>query len=250
IGYIEAHGTGTQLGDPIEVQALTKAFRATTDKKNFCGLGSLKTNIGHLDTAAGIAGLIKTTLALKHKQLPPNLHFETPNPQIDFANSPFYVNPTLTQWSTNGLPRRAGVSSFGFGGTNIHVVMEEAPELVTEAGPGRPWNLVVLSARSERALQTASANLKDHLQQHPDLNLDDVAYTYQVGRKAFRERQALVCSDLQDCIEVLESNDRRRVLRGTSFEDHDPFVVFMFPGQGAQHVNMAGELYRTEQTFK
>lgn len=250
IGYIEAHGTGTQLGDPIEVLALTKAFRSTTDKKGFCGLGSLKTNIGHLDTAAGVAGLIKTALALKHKQLPPCLHFEEPNPQIDFANSPFYVNTALTEWKTNGLPRRAGVSSFGFGGTNIHVVMEEPPEIVAEAGPGRPWNLVVLSARSERALQTASANLKDHLRQHPDLNMNDVAHTYQVGRKAFRERQAIVCSDLQDCVEVLESSDRRRVLRGTSFEDHEPFVVFMFPGQGAQHVNMAAELYRTEQTFK
>jgi acyl transferase domain-containing protein/long-subunit acyl-CoA synthetase (AMP-forming)/acyl carrier protein len=248
IGYIEAHGTGTQLGDPIEVQALTKAFRATTEKKGFCGLGSLKTNIGHLDTAAGIAGLIKTALALKHKQLPPSLHFEEPNPQIDFANSPFYVNTTLTEWKTDGLPRRAGVSSFGFGGTNIHVVMEEPPEIVADAGPGRDWNLVVLSARSERALQATSANLKDHLERHSDLNMNDVAYTCQVGRKAFRERQAIVCHSLQDCLEVLESNDQRRILSGTTSDD--PFVVFMFPGQGAQHVNMAVELYRTEQTFK
>ncbi|HEU4796952.1 MAG TPA: type I polyketide synthase, partial [Pyrinomonadaceae bacterium] len=149
----------------------------------------------------------------------------------------------------NGLPRRAGVSSFGFGGTNVHVVMEEAPEIVSEPGPGRPSNLVVLSARSERALETAATNLKHHLQRHPDLNFHDVAYTYQVGRKAFRERQAIVCSDLQDCVQTLETNDRRRILRGTSF-DEEPFVVFMFPGQGAQHVNMAGELYRTEQTFK
>ncbi len=250
IGYVEAHGTGTQLGDPIEVQALTKAFRATTDKKNYCGIGSLKTNIGHLDTAAGIAGLIKTALALKHKQLPPTLHFEEPNPQIDFSNSPFFVNATLTEWKANGLPRRAGVSSFGFGGTNIHVAMEEAPEIVTDPGPGRPWNLIVQSARSERALDAASTNLKDHLRQHACLNISDVAYTYQVGRKSFRERQAIVCSDLQDCVDVLESNDRRRILRGTSFDDHEPFIVFMFPGQGAQHLNMAAELYRTEQTFK
>lgn len=248
VGYIEAHGTGTQLGDPIEVQALTKAFRATTDKKEFCALGSLKTNIGHLDTAAGIAGLIKTSLALKHRQLPPSLHFEEANPQIDFANSPFYVNTTLTDWNTNGLPRRAGVSSFGFGGTNIHVVMEEPPEIVADAGPGRPWNLVVLSARSERALETAGANLADHLRGNSDLNMNDVAYTCQVGRKAFRERQAIVSSSLQDCVEVLESNDRRRILTGTAGDD--PVVVFMFPGQGAQHVNMAAELYRTEQTFK
>ena len=150
IGYVEAHGTGTRLGDPIEVQALTKAFRATTDKKVFCGLGSIKTNIGHLDTAAGVAGLIKTVLALKHKQLPPSLHFEKPNPQIDFVNSPFYVNSTLKEWNVNGLPRRAGVSSFGLGGTNVHVVIEEPPEPLADPGPGRPWNLLVLSARTEQ----------------------------------------------------------------------------------------------------
>lgn len=250
IGYVEAHGTGTQLGDPIEVQALTKAFRATTDKKGFCGLGSIKTNIGHLDTAAGAAGLIKTALALKHKQLPPSLHFEMPNPQIDFFNSPFYVNTTLAEWKVNGLPRRAGVSSFGLGGTNIHVVIEEPPELLADPGPGRPWNLLVLSARTERALAAASINLKEHLQQHSDLNMSDVAYTYQIGRKTFLERQAIVCSDLQDCIQVLETGDRRRILRGTPSDDPAPLFVFMFPGQGSQHVNMAAELYHTEQTFK
>ncbi len=250
IGYVEAHGTGTQLGDPIEVQALTKAFRATTDKQQFCGLGSLKTNVGHLDTAAGVAGLIKTALALAHKQLPPSLHFEDPNPQIDFVNSPFYVNTTLADWKTNGLPRRAGVSSFGFGGTNVHVVMEEPPETIADNGPCRPWSLVVLSARSERALAEAGANLKHHLEERAHLNLSDVAYTYQVGRRTFRERQAFVCSDLQDCVQALETGDRRRVSRGTPFDDQEPFVVFMFPGQGAQHVNMGAELYRTEQTFK
>ena len=248
ITYIEAHGTATPLGDPIEVQALTKAFRASTGRKGFCGLGSIKTNIGHLDTAAGIAGLIKTVLALKHKQLPPSLHFEEPNPQIDFVNSPFYVNTTLAEWKANGLPRRAGVSSFGLGGTNVHVVVEEPPELLADPGPGRPWNLLVLSARTERALTAAGGNLKEHLQQHSDLNMSDVAYTCQIGRKTFRERQAIVCSDLQDCMEALD--DRRRVLRGTSSDDQAPFVVFMFPGQGSQHVNMAAELYRTEQTFK
>jgi amino acid adenylation domain-containing protein len=250
IGYVEAHGTGTPLGDPIEVKALTKAFRATTDKKAFCGLGSIKTNIGHLDTAAGVAGLIKTVLALKHKQLPPSLHFEKPNPQIDFVNSPFYVNSTLKEWKVNGLPRRAGVSSFGLGGTNVHVVVEEPPEPLAGPGPGRPWNLLVLSARTERALAAAGVNLKEHLQQHSDLNMSDVAYTCQIGRKTFRERQAIVCSDLQDCMQVLETGDRHRILRGTPFDDRAPFLVFMFPGQGSQHVNMAAELYRTEQAFK
>ena len=250
ITYVEAHGTGTLLGDPIEVQALTKAFRATTDKKGFCGLGSIKTNIGHLDTAAGVAGLIKATLALKHKRIPPSLNFEAPNPQIDFANSPFYVNNTLTDWKRNGHRRRAGVSSFGFGGTNIHVVLEESPETTADDGAVRPWNLIVLSAQTEPALATASDNLKDHLEQNSELNLSDVAYTYQIGRKTFRERQAIVCSDLKDCVQALESGDRRRVLRGTASDDQVPYVVFMFPGQGAQHVNMAAELYRTEQTFK
>ncbi len=248
ITYVEAHGTATPLGDPIEVQALTKAFRATTDKKGFCGLGSIKTNIGHLDTAAGVAGLIKTTLALKHKRLPPSLHFEKPNPQIDLANSPFYVNTTLSEWKCNGVPRRAGVSSFGLGGTNVHVVVEEPPETVADPGPGRPWNLLVMSARTERALAAAGANLREHLQQHSDLNMSDVAYTCQIGRKTFHERQAIVCSDLQDCVQAL--GDRRRILRGTPHDDQAPLLVFMFPGQGSQHVNMAAELYRTEQTFK
>ena len=194
--------------------------------------------------------MIKTTLALKHKRIPPSLNFEEPNPQIDFANSPFFVNHTLADWKRNGYPRRAGVSSFGFGGTNIHVVLEEPPEIAVDAGPGRSWNPVVLSAQTEQALSAANANLKDHLKQNPELNLSDVAYTYQVGRKTFRERQAIVCRDLEDCVQALESGDRHRVLQGTVSDDEEPYVVFMFPGQGAQHVNMAAELYRTEQTFK
>ena len=147
ISYIEAHGTATPLGDPIEIAALTQAFSQSTDKKGFCAIGSLKTNLGHLDTAAGVAGLIKTVLALQNKMLPPSLHFETPNPKIDFANSPFYVNTTLTEWITNNTPRRAGVSSFGIGGTNAHVILEEAP--VFEQGSrgageqGRNYSFVV-----------------------------------------------------------------------------------------------------------
>jgi acyl transferase domain-containing protein/long-subunit acyl-CoA synthetase (AMP-forming)/acyl carrier protein len=249
IGYVEAHGTGTPLGDPIEVQALSRAFRASTDRKVFCGLGSIKTNIGHLDTAAGVAGLIKTALALQHKLLPPSLHFEQPNPQIDFANSPFYVNTSLTQWDSNGQARRAGVSSFGLGGTNVHVVMEEAPA-DAPSGPARPWNLLVLSARSEQALAAANANLKTHLKLHPELEMADVAYTHQVGRKPFPERQVIVCRDVEDSLKVLETGDSKRILTASLRDDEEPFVVFMFPGQGAQHVNMAAELYQTEQTFR
>ena len=159
ITYVEAHGTGTVMGDPIEVAALTQAFRAGTQAKEFCAIGSVKTGIGHLDTAAGVAGLIKTVLALKNKELPPSLHYQQPNPVIDFANSPFYVNSTLSEWTTNdGAPRRAGVSSFGIGGTNAHVIVEEAPQ-VEPAGTVRPLHLIVLSAKTGSALQTTARNL-------------------------------------------------------------------------------------------
>src|SRR5262249_25868103 len=151
ITYVETHGTATALGDPIEVAALTQAFRAATDKRGFCAIGSVKTNIGHLDTAAGVAGLIKTVLALKNRQIPASLHFELPNPQIDFASSPFYVNTELQQWESQGTPRRAGVSSFGIGGTNAHLILEEAPEMEpSQVVEG--WQLLLLSARSDRAL--------------------------------------------------------------------------------------------------
>ena len=143
ISYIEAHGTATPIGDPIEIAALTQAFSQSTDKKGFCAIGSLKTNLGHLDTAAGVAGLIKTVLALQNKMLPPSLHFETPNPKIDFANSPFYVNTTLKEWITNNTPRRAGVSSFGIGGTNAHVIVEEAPVLGREQAAGSRGEIII-----------------------------------------------------------------------------------------------------------
>ncbi|PHK32285.1 polyketide synthase, partial [Nostoc linckia z15] len=170
ISYVEAHGTATPLGDPIEIKALTQAFNATTNGKNFCAIGSVKTNIGHLDTAAGVTGLIKTVLALKHQQIPPSLHFEKANPEIDFANSPFYVNTKLSEWQTKGFPRRAGVSSFGVGGTNAHVILEEAP-VIEESSASRPWQLILLSAKTSTALETATANLAAHLQQNPDINL-------------------------------------------------------------------------------
>ncbi len=159
IQYIEAHGTGTPLGDPIEVEALTQAFRQTTDKTGFCALGSVKTNIGHLDAAAGVVGLIKTALALHHRQIPPTLHFTAPNPKIDFANSPFQVVSQLTPWeSHNGTPRRAGVSCFGVGGTNAHVVLEEAPAQASVTG-SRPLQLITISAKTLPALEQATAQL-------------------------------------------------------------------------------------------
>ncbi|MBW4609141.1 MAG: acyltransferase domain-containing protein [Hassallia sp. WJT32-NPBG1] len=248
ITYIEAHGTGTSLGDPIEVAALTQAFRANTQQKGFCAIGSVKTNIGHLDTAAGVAGLIKTVLALKHQQIPPSLHFETPNPQIDFANSPFYVNNKLSQWQTNGIPRRAGVSSFGIGGTNAHVILEEAPVLE----PGRReegYQLLVLSAKTSTALEIATANLANYFQQKPHLNLADVAYTLGVGRKAFDHRRFLVCRNLDDAVKVLKSPDNSQVFTHYQKPCHRP-VVFMFPGQGSQYADMGRELYENQPIFR
>jgi len=282
ISYIEAHGTATPLGDPIEMAALTQAFNQTTDKKGFCAIGSVKTNIGHLDTAAGVAGLIKTVLALQHKMLPPSLHFETPSPKIDFANSPFYVNTTLTEWLTNNnTPRRAGVSSFGMGGTNAHVILEETPvqlkrsqcvaEPVLKTGfPSQAsgvgvspveatgvqkskvkseYLLLCLSAKSEKALDSAAANLATHLKEHPELNLGDLAYTLNSGRRGFNHRRMLICHESEDAIKALSSLAAQQVFTNYT-EITERSVVFMFPGQGSQYVNMAREIYQTETVFK
>ncbi len=248
INYIEAHGTGTALGDPIEIAALTKVFRASTEKKGFCAIGSVKTNIGHLDAAAGIAGLIKTVLALQHQSIPPSLNFNEPNPQIDFAHGPFYVNTKLTEWKAGLTPRRAGVSSLGMGGTNAHVVLEEAPVLPAST-PSRPWQLLLLCAKTESALETATENLAQHLRQNPHLNLADVAYTLQVGRREFNYRRILVCQTIDDTVKLLESLEPQQVFTHYQ-EPSDRPVVFMFPGQGSQYVDMGKELYQSEPKFQ
>ncbi len=248
ISYIEAHGTATPLGDPIEVAALTKVFRSQTDRKNFCAIGSVKTNIGHLDAAAGVAGLIKTALSLERKQLPPSLNFSEPNPKLELETSPFYVNTKLQEWPANGLPRRAGVSCFGVGGTNAHVVLEEAPATQNSA-PLRPYELLVLSARSPEALDQASANLAAHLKEHPDANIADVAFTLQVGRHMFEHRRAAVCCDTRDAAALVSSRDSKRVCTSVRRGEDIP-VVFLFPGQGSQYVNMGADLYRTEPVFR
>src|SRR5579885_2479769 len=204
ISYIEAHGTATMLGDAVELAAMQKAFGLSTQKKGFCAIGSVKPNIGHLDRASGVAGLIKTSLALHHKQLPPSLNFERTSPDIDLANSPFYVNTQLAQWPAHGAPRRAGVSSFGLGGTNAHVVLEEAPALAP-VSQSRPWQLLLLSAKTAPALKTAAGNLQHYLEQHPEANLADIAYTLQVGRSAFNYRQIAVCQDSAGAIKALQS---------------------------------------------
>jgi len=248
VTYIEAHGTATPLGDPIEISALTQVFRAQTEKRGFCAIGSVKTNVGHLDAAAGVAGFIKTILSLKHGLLPPSLHFERPNPRIDFANSPFYVNTELREWTTNGIPRRAGVSSFGIGGTNAHVVLEEAPKR-EDSEPTRPWQLLVLSAKTSTALDKVTENLVRYFKGYPHLNLADVSYTLQVGRRAFTHRRVAVCKSLEDAAAVLERRNPDRVRTGISHEQGRR-VVFMFPGQGAQYVNMGKELYESEAPFR
>jgi len=241
ITYIEAHGTGTELGDPIEIAALTKAFRATTEKNGFCAIGSVKTNFGHTDAAAGVAALIKTVLALKHRLLPPSLHFEQANPQIDFAKSPFYVNTTLSEWKIEGTPRRAGVSSFGIGGTNAHVILEEAPTQAPSGSTSRPWQLLVISAKTPSALETATARLARYLDQHQDVKFADVAYTLSQARRAFKHRRMLVCQNLEEA---------RTELGSTGDAQEQRTVVFMFSGQGAQYVNMALELYQHEPSFR
>ncbi|HEY0783141.1 MAG TPA: type I polyketide synthase, partial [Thermoanaerobaculia bacterium] len=251
ITYLEAHGTGTLLGDPIEVAALTQAFRAGTDKRGFCALGSLKTNIGHLDTAAGVAGLIKTALCLHHKQLPAILHFQRPNPKIDFAGSPFFVNTELRDWTVDGFPRRAGVSSLGMGGTNTHMVLEEAPE-AAPSSPSRPFQLLLLSAKTETALETATSRLSEALRGVADEGeapFADVAYTLQVGRGAFAFRRMLVADGAEEAADVLGSRDPERLVDGYAEAGERP-LAFLFSGQGAQYPDMGRGLYATEEVFR
>jgi acyl transferase domain-containing protein len=247
ISYIETHGTGTELGDPIEIAALTQAFQATTSRKGFCAIASVKTNIGHLDAAAGVMGLIRAVLALEHRELPPSLHFESANPKIDFANSPFYVNAALSKWK-GPAPHRAGVSSFGIGGTNAHVILEEAPAATTAAS-SRPQQLVLLSARSPEALETATRNLAESLKDRPGLGLADVAFTLSVGRRRFNHARMLVCRDIQDAVNALEHVDAGRAFTQEQQPLERP-VAFMFPGQGNQHVNMGLDLYQSETSFR
>jgi amino acid adenylation domain-containing protein len=247
ISYIEAHGTATPLGDPIEVAALTQVFRASTAKKGFCALGTAKTNVGHLDVAAGVAGLIKTALSMKHRQLPGVLHYKRPNPKLDLENSPFFVNSSLREWtSTDGGPLRAGVSSFGVGGTNAHVVLEEAPEFVSKPSP-RPYQLIGWSAKSEEATRSQRKRLSAHFSES-STSLADAAYTLQTGREGYGWRDFVVARDEAEAREALEKEaakpvDAHRVGAGKE-------VVFMFPGQGSQYVGMGEEIYRSEAVFR
>ena len=243
IGYVEAHGTGTILGDPIEISALTEVFRDSTKRRGFCGIGSVKSNFGHLSCAAGVAGLIKTILSLEHGAIPPTVHFTAPNPAIDLAAGPFYVTRKLSPWERNGKPRRAGVSSFGVGGTNAHLVVEEAPGRAPSK-PSRSFQLLTLSARSEAGLNRMAELLANHLETHREIALSDAAATLHVGRRSFRFRRAV----------VVAADDRKRAiasLRGphpahAEAAPQERSVVFMFPGQGSQHPGMAEDLYNAE----
>ena len=248
ITYIEAHGTGTGLGDPIEVNALTQAFRMSTEKKNYCAIGSVKTMIGHLDVAAGIAGLIKTILALEHKKIPPTLNFKEPNPDLHIEQTPFFVSDKLTEWNTNGKPRIAGVSSFGIGGTNAHIVVQEAPEMQYQESQ-KPWHILPISAKSKDALTKSTEQLADYLKHHSDISIADIAHTLQTGRRQFSHRRIAVCKDTHHAAEALQTLDATLCGSGI-FDGPRRSVAFMFSGQGTQYANMCRGLYESEPVFK
>jgi amino acid adenylation domain-containing protein len=249
ISYVEAHGTATPLGDPIEIAALTKAFRAKTKATQYCAIGSVKSNIGHLDVAAGVAGLIKTVLALQHRQIPATINYGEPNPHIDFENSPFFVADQLLEWKAPGnQSRRAAVSSFGVGGTNAHVVLEEAPPRKASTPDSRP-QLIVLSGRTAKAVEAQSSRLRELLRANATLPLADIAFTLQMGRRQFPVRRAVVARDTAELTERLQPEQLARSPIQTVMRS-DPPVVFMFPGQGAQRVNMGREYYERSDVFR
>lgn len=246
IQYVEAHGTGTKLGDPIEMKALTDAYSQMTTEKQYCAIGSIKANVGHLNTAAGVTGLIKTALALKNRQLPPTVNFRQPNPELYLADSPFYINQQAKPWETRGTPRRASVSSFGIGGTNAHVVLEEAPPERSELND-KDYYLVPLSARTSRALEENARKLASYLEQNTMEQIKDVAYTLTVGREDFEYRAVLVGNEASELVAHLQNLQKQ-------IQKVDPNaqlpVYFLFPGQGSQYVNMGKDLYEHEVVFK
>lgn len=249
VTLIEAHGTGTPIGDPIEVEAMTRVFRAFTQRKGFCAIGSIKGNFGHATTAAGIAGVLKVVLALRNRKIPPTLHFTAPNPQIDFDSSPFFVNTRLIDWEPRGIPRRAGVSSFGFCGTNAHVVLEEAPPAQPSSPPARQWQLLLLSARSPKALDEMATGLAEALEGVGQEQLADTAYTSHVGRKRFEHRRCAVARTADEAA-ILVPQAAGSFSLSFHTEAENPTLAFMFPGQGSQYINMGLRLYEGEELFR
>lgn len=248
IGYVEAHGTATPLGDPIEIAALRQVFEAGTTDRGFCRLGSLKANLGHLDAAAGVAGLIKATLVLQHQELPPLVNFRRANPQLGLDASPFTASAQAAPWPATDGPRRAGVSSFGIGGTNAHVVLEEAPETPRTPGEAGP-QLLVLSARSEAALEAATQRLAGHLRSRPGLDLRDVAWTLQTGRRAFVHRRTVVAASVADAIAALDA-PQRPPAHSARHEGGQRPVAFLFSGQGSQYAGMGADLYAQHAVYR
>jgi len=249
ISYVEAHGSGTPVGDPIEILALTKAFRTFTARQGFCAIGSVKSNVGHLDAAAGMASLIKTALALKHRRIPPTLHFIRPNPEIDFPSTPFTVNTRSMEWVQGDTPRRAGVMSTGMGGTNGHLVLEEAPAADAVERRDAP-HLFVLSAKTPSALDAMSRNLADWLGSASAARLEDVAFTLQTGRRAFEHRRFVVSNTTEEAASALKSGDAKRAPSGSVSDTPRPPVVFLLPGVGDHYVGMAEGLYERFEVFR
>jgi polyketide synthase PksN len=247
ITYVEAHGTATSVGDPIEVSALAQAFARRTAKRSFCAIGSIKANIGHLDAASGVVGVLKVALMMRHRALPPSVNFERPNPSIDFEAGPFHVNTEYREWTTDGAPLRAGVSSFGVGGTNAHLVLEEPPP-PPPPGASRHTQLLILSAKTPTALESLSANLAAHLRRHSELALADVAFTLAVGRQMHEHRRALLCRDATDAARLLEGCDAPACRTGRSAH-LAPSIAFAFPDAIDVDEAIAGELARTEPAF-
>ncbi|MBY8914125.1 HAD-IIIC family phosphatase [Bacillus sp. YC2] len=245
ITYVEAHGTGTTLGDPIEIEALKQAFQ--TERRGYCRIGSVKSNIGHLNDASGVAGFIKTVLSLQHKVIPPTLHFEKPNKKIDFEQSPFIVNTSLTPWEEFEFPRRAGVSSFGIGGTNAHVILEEAP-VRKPSTAGHESELLLLSAKTPQALEKMTSRFADYLVKHQQLNLADVSYTLKTGRHSFPYKKMIVGKDISDILQTL--HDQNENIKSGSSQTAARPVVFLFPGQGSQYADMGKGLYDNVPFFR